>query len=77
MKCFKVISIGILVIIIAGIGFITYQYNTFKPNEVNQKIENIFSGIHIDWDGEGDLERQKISDHTILPRIKGIGILHQ
>ena len=37
-KIFKVIFIGLIVIIVIIIGFTTFQFNTYKPQAVTQKI---------------------------------------
>lgn len=40
MKYLKAALIGLAIIIVAAIGLITYQYNTFKPREVTHKIDS-------------------------------------
>ena len=40
MRYFKVIFLGILIIMVVTIGIITYQYNAFKPKEVIHKIKS-------------------------------------
>jgi len=39
-KIFKVIFIGLIVIIVGIIGFTTYQFNTYKPQAVTQKVNS-------------------------------------
>ncbi len=36
---FKVILIGLVLIIVGAIGFTTYQFNTFTPQPITQKVE--------------------------------------
>ena len=37
---FKVIFIGVIVIVLGFIGFTTYQFNTYKPQAITQKINS-------------------------------------
>ena len=39
-KIFKVIFIGLIVIIVSIIGFTTFQFNTYKPQAVTQKVNS-------------------------------------
>ena len=39
-KIFKVLFIGLIVIIVSIIGFTTFQFNTYKPQAVTQKVNS-------------------------------------